>query len=788
MTVSTTLKYFFLPCLLAAAVPLRAAPAPMQATSTESARIWTDGYGTGNGRLGILSFGVFPKEIVVFNEGSIFAKKNFQMKEGAAEALDKARELCKEGKYRSADQVFRKDILPPGSIAGDYQQGGLLQVEFQGLPAAASYRRTLDMQRGKASTRVQFGTGELSTEILAAPSSDCAAYRITCTLPAGCHVALDLQHPDPSARIDARPDGWVLTGQGSNGGTQFENRVVILAPGAAISRKGKTVVLDSAREVLVLSSTSTDYNIRKPEEPLTHSLADKNRQILAKAQKKGWKKLAAETEDYFSRLMMRCQVDLGDSPPEVSAMTTPERLERVKQGEKDPDLLEQLFQFGRFCTIVHTRPGQLPCGLQGLWNPELRAAWMGCYFLNINSQMNQWPSYATGLGEFQRPYLEFVRSLRPHGEEFARFIKRDGFCFGHYTDCWKRTYFSGNNPEWGASLMNGAWACAHLVDSYRFTGDREDLKKSLPILESNARFIMSWFEEDDQGHYLSGPGVSPETGFYTPDGTGPNVLSYVSNGTSHDQLLGRESLRNYIYACGELGIRTPTLVKAVQFLKKIPQPAIGSDGRVLEWRQPFEEMQKGHRHISHLYGLFPGTEWDVLNTPEYAAAVRKSADFRRKYADKGNNGIRTGWSTAWLINLYAALGDGNAAEDRMYAMLRHYINSNLFDLHPPFQIDGNFGFASGVAQCLIQSQITQDGFQVILLAPALADDWKKGSATGLRTRGGLKVDLSWQNGRVQATATATRPGRFRFMHQGRKKDLAMKKGETARLDFPPLPH
>ena len=159
-----------------------------------------------------------------------------------------------------------------------------------------------------------------------------------------------------------------------------------------------------------------------------------------------------------------------------------------------------------------------------------------------------------------------------------------------------------------------------------------------------------------------------------------------------------------------------------------------------------------------------------------------------QYADKGNNGIRTGWSTAWLINLYAALGDGNTAEDRMYAMLRHYINSNLFDLHPPFQIDGNFGFASGVAQCLIQSQITQDGFQVILLAPALADDWKKGSATGLRTRGGLKVDLSWQNGRVQATATATRPGRFRFMHQGRKKDLAMKKGETARLDFPPLPH
>ena len=506
MNVPATLKHSFLLCLFAAAVPLWAIPAPMQVTAATPARVWTEGYGTGNGRLGILSFGVFPKETVVLNEGSIFAKKNFQMREGAAEALDKARELCKEGKYRSADQLFRKNILPPGNIAGDYQQGGRLQVEFQGLPSPSSYQRTLDMRRGKATTRAQFGTGELTTEILAAPSSDCAAYHIACTMPSGCRVSLNLEHPDPSARIVAQPNGWVLEGQGSNGGTRFENTVVILAPGASVTRKGSTIILDSAREVMVLSSISTDYNIRKPEAPLTHSLAAKNARILAKAQKAGWKKLAAETEDYFSRLMTRCQVDLGDSPAGVSAMTTAQRLERVKQGKKDPDLLEQLFQFGRFCTIAHTRPGQLPCGLQGLWNPELRAAWMGCYFLNINSQMNQWPSHVTGLGEFQRSYLDFVRSLRPHGEEFARFIKRDGFCFGHYTDCWKRTYFSGNNPEWGASLMNGAWACAHLVDSYRFTGDREDLKKSLPILESNARFIMSWFEDDGEGRYLSGPG------------------------------------------------------------------------------------------------------------------------------------------------------------------------------------------------------------------------------------------------------------------------------------------
>lgn len=787
MNVPATLKHSFLLCLFAAAVPLRAIPAPMQVTAATPARVWTEGYGTGNGRLGILSFGVFPKETVVLNEGSIFAKKNFQMREGAAEALDKARELCKEGKYRSAVS-YSVRISFPRHIAGDYQQGGRLQVEFQGLPSPSSYQRTLDMRRGKATTRAQFGTGELTTEILAAPSSDCAAYHIACTMPSGCRVSLNLEHPDPASRIVAQPNGWALEGQGSNGGTRFENTVAILAPGASITRKGSTIILDSAREVLVLSSISTDYNIRKPETPLTHSLTAKNARILAKAQKAGWKKLAAETEDYFSRLMTRCQVDLGDSPAGVSAMTTAQRLERVKQGKKDPDLLEQLFQFGRFCTIVHTRPGQLPCGLQGLWNPELRAAWMGCYFLNINSQMNQWPSHVTGLGEFQNSYLDFVRSLRPHGEKFARFIKRDGFCFGHYTDCWNAPIFQatirmGGQPhERGVGVLPTWWTATASPETGKTLKNRcpfwnPTRDSSCPGLRMTARAVT-----------FPARGCLRDRILLRPDGTGPNVLSYVSNGASHDQLLGRESLRNYIYACGELGVQTPTLLKAVQFLRKIPQPAIGPDGRVQEWKQPFEEMQKGHRHISHLYGLFPGTEWDILNTPEYAEAVRKSADFRRKYADMGNNGIRTGWSTAWLINLYAALGDGNAAEDRMYTMLRHYINSNLFDIHPPFQIDGNFGFSSGVAECLIQSRIMQDGFQVILLAPALADGWKKGSATGLRTRGGLKVDLSWQNGRVQATATATRPGKFRFMHQGRKKDLSMNKGETARLDFPPLSH
>lgn len=287
-----------------------------------------------------------------------------------------------------------------------------------------------------------------------------------------------------------------------------------------VSLDGGILRIDNCKELLVLSSTKTDYNSRKPDSPLKNDLGTLNRNILDAASRAGWKKLEQETAKYFSERMMRCQVDIGDTPAETAQKTTPERLQLVRQGGKDPDLIEQLFQFGRYCIIANTRPGALPCGLQGLWNPDLNAAWKGCFFLNINCQMNQWPADVTGLGEYHRPFLEFVVSLQPTGEKFARFLKLDGFCFAHNVDCWKETYYVGNVPEYSASLMNGAWACAHLMDSYRFTGDKAFLKKSIPILESNARFIMSWFQKDGKGRYISGPGTSPENIFRVLDETG----------------------------------------------------------------------------------------------------------------------------------------------------------------------------------------------------------------------------------------------------------------------------
>lgn len=751
---------------------------------------WDEGYGVGNGRLGALTFGGFPKDLIVLNEASIFERKTIHIPTDVPAALEEARRACDAGDFARADAIFREKILTNGSIAGNYQQGGLVDIEFLNVPAQKNYRRELDLEHGVASTEIVFENGKkLRAELFACPEPDLVAYFAESDVPAGIDADFTLRHPDKNTKIKSLGETvFCIYGQGGNGGTRFENYLRFFAEGGKITVAGTKVSVRGAKKILLVSSTATDYDyIAIPAQrkwlwtPATSALES----VSGISDRK---KLRDATRKYFSERMNRCVVDLGDSAPEVRAMTTRERVARMKQNPdaRDPDLLEQLFQFGRFCLISNSRPGALPCGLQGLWNPHLNAAWMGCYFFNINCEMNYWCADPTGLGEFHRAFTDFILKLKPSGEAFAEKIGHEGFCFGHYADCFGETYFAGNHPEWAASLMNGAWICAHLVDAYRFDNDKTRLAAALPLLESNAKFILSWFKPDPKNpdELVAGAAVSPETGFFYTDAAGTRHAAYVSTGTAHDQLLGREALRNYIFACDELGKRDgKTYAAAKKALPQIPAPKLSADGRVLEWREDFEERQPGHRHVSHLYGLFPGNEWDVLNTPDYAAAVKKSLDKRRADQEKHKT-LHPGWSEAWWINLYATLGDGNAAHALMNRMLARYINPNLFDIHPPFQIDGNFGFTSGVAQCLIQSGIERNGRRVVQLLPARADAWKKGSAKGLVARGGLKVDLCWDEDEVAATLTATRPGRFTILCNGRSRDIAFSSaGEKRVLRF-----
>ena len=768
---------FLAAAFLCAAPVALAGQSPLTLWLEAPAPKWDQGYGVGNGRVSGLLFGGYPKETVVLNEGSIFAKVSIRRGIDPAASLKQVRELCREGRYTEATELMTRKLLTNGAIAGSYQQGGLLDFEILNAPEKTGYRRELDMTAGKASVALSTTSGKLGWELISAPKADVTALLFSSDAPHS--LAFTLRHP----KFKAVPSGQelVLSGQGDGGGTKFETRVRLLpGPGAMLKTEDGRLVVTGAKRLLALVSTSTDYNLAAPDRPRTADLSQENRARLDRSARLGWSPLAAETAAHFGALLGRCSVDIGDSPADLRALPTGARLERVRRGGRDPDLQEQLFQFGRYCLVANCRPGSLPSGLQGLWNPDLNAAWMGCYFLNINCQMNYWPAETTGLPEYHRVFTDFALSLQSSGMKFAKDIGHEGFCFGHYVDSFRDTWFGGGNAELAASLMNGAWAATHVTDHYRFNGDKEYLKKSLPLLRENARFILSWFRpEGASGELLSGPGVSPEHGFHYADASGQRRFAYVSNGCAHDLLLGREALGDYLYACRELGVRENLMEKAAEALPKIPLPKIGADGRLMEWREPFEDQQKGHRHVSHCYGLFPGREFDLRRTPQHAQAVRRSLDYRLE-----NGGGHTGWSEAWLINLYANLGDGDQADRLMNRMLSHRINPNLFDMHPPFQIDGNFGFTSGLAECLVQSRSEEDGRRVVSLAPALAKAWPTGAAKGLRARGGLVVSaLRWTTSRVEADLLATRAGKFRIRHGDQARDLDLAAGAKASVSF-----
>lgn len=793
---------FVAACALGAVSPLSAAPASWTLSANAPALSWDEAYGVGNGRLGAIAYGNFSKSTIVLNESSIYSTVEVYRHPGAAEALRKARALCREGKFFEADELMRTGVIGIETASGSYRPAAFLRVEHPDQPAPAAIRRELDMSAGVTTERAEFVSGKskyaVRSELVAgAAPYDVVAVRYTSEKPM--RIAFALVTPDADAkRGDAPPtifgtpppgeslnriheNELVYSGNaGGKGGTLYETRVrIVPGAGGKLTEEGGRLVVSGATEVVVYASTTTDFDLAKPSERSPRVRSEINTALLDEAAREGWSRVRESGAARFRDAMNRCQVDIGDSAPEVLKLTTPERLARVKSGGADPDLYEQLFQFGRYCTVASSRPGALPPGLQGLWNPLMSPPWFGSYTLNINAEMNQWPSETTGLGEFHKPFVDFVRGAQPGGEAFAKQIGYEGLCIGHAVDIRRGTWFGRRLTWWGAGLMNGAWMGSHLVERYRFSGDKEDLRKSLPYLRESARFVMGWFERDDAtGEWISGPGASPENTFFADTPAGRKKVA-VSLGCGYDQSLGRQALRDYVTACRELSATKDELyARAVERLAKTPPPPIGADGRVLEWRTDLPESEPDHRHVSHLLGLFPCDDFNEHDTPAYVTAVRKSLDSRMA---RGGGG--TGWSAAWMANLYANTNDGDKAHALLARILTKFTNPNLFNMHPPFQIDGNFGFTSAVAECLIRSRVEESGRRVVSLLPAVPSAWATGSAEGLRARGGLVVNLRWTPEGVTAELTALRDGKFRVRYLDAHKDLDLTAGELVKVEF-----